>query len=73
MHDCRSDSEGLDHQFKIKLKNVFDTQAAHQVLQKSSGVEKIDKNSGLDKICRTYGGRGASNPFKDTVKVLIPR
>lgn len=71
MHDCQSDSKGLNHQFKIKLKNVFDTQSAHRVIQKRSldpaGPEKEDKNAGLDKICRTYGG--APSPFKDAVKV----
>lgn len=33
IHDCRNDSVNLFNQFRILLKNVFDTQSAHAVLQ----------------------------------------
>ncbi|XP_035703418.1 egalitarian protein homolog isoform X2 [Folsomia candida] len=68
MHDCTSDSKGLLQQFQIQLNNVFDTQAAHRVIQKRNlgPNEKEEKNVGLDKICRTYGG--PPSPFKDAVK-----
>lgn len=69
MHDCKSDSQGLHKEFGIKLKNIFDTQVAHRIIQKKNKApqEQEDTNAGLDKVCRLYGG--APSPFKDSVKV----
>ncbi|KAH9123866.1 hypothetical protein AeMF1_005260 [Aphanomyces euteiches] len=40
MHDCRKDSDALFHQFGITLTNVFDTQAAHAIVQ-SQRIKKV--------------------------------
>eukprot|EP00933_Yihiella_yeosuensis_P067226 TRINITY_DN7196_c1_g1_i1.p1 TRINITY_DN7196_c1_g1~~TRINITY_DN7196_c1_g1_i1.p1 ORF type:complete len:321 (+),score=40.18 TRINITY_DN7196_c1_g1_i1:608-1570(+) len=37
MHDCREDSAALFHQHGVKLTAVFDTQAAHAVLERHQG------------------------------------
>ncbi|CAE7810231.1 EXD1 [Symbiodinium sp. CCMP2592] len=39
IHDCREDSAALFHQHGIRLRAVFDTQAAHSVLEKRAGRE----------------------------------
>ena len=39
IHDCREDSAALFHQHGIQLRAVFDTQAAHSVLEKRAGRE----------------------------------
>lgn len=65
MHDCRNDSVNLYNQFGIQLKNVFDTQAAHIVIQSETGLKA--KNISLNNLCETYGVE--TNQFKDKVKV----
>jgi len=37
MHDCREDSAALYHQHAVRLRSVFDTQAAHAVLELRAG------------------------------------
>ncbi|XP_076238381.1 egl_like_exo domain-containing protein [Calliopsis andreniformis] len=68
IHDCRNDSVNLYGQFKIMLNNVFDTQAAHAVLQfQETGkpVYKV-KNVNLNTLCDLYGA--PSNPLKEQLK-----
>ena len=68
IHDCRNDSVNLYSQFKIMLNNVFDTQAAHAVLQfQETGkpVYKV-KNVNLNTLCDHYGA--PSNPLKEQLK-----
>ncbi|XP_070150749.1 egalitarian protein homolog [Polyergus mexicanus] len=68
IHDCRNDSVNLYNQFKITLTNVFDTQAAHAVLQfQETGkpVYKV-KNVNLNTLCDHYGA--PCNPLKEQLK-----
>ena len=68
IHDCRNDSVNLYRQFKIMLNNVFDTQAAHAVLQfQETGkpVYKV-KNVNLNTLCDHYGA--PYNPLKEQLK-----
>lgn len=37
MHDCREDSAALFHQHSVQLQAVFDTQAAHMILERRQG------------------------------------
>ncbi|XP_064486922.1 egalitarian protein homolog [Ornithodoros turicata] len=73
MHDCRNDSVALAQQFGIQLRNVFDTQAAHAVLQQQDAgrpVHKV-KNVSLNTLCALYGG--PQNPRKEQMKSLYRR
>ncbi|XP_012537854.1 egalitarian protein homolog [Monomorium pharaonis] len=68
IHDCRNDSINLYNQFKITLTNVFDTQAAHAVLQfQETGkpVYKV-KNVNLNTLCDHYNA--PCNPLKEQLK-----
>ncbi|EZA61909.1 hypothetical protein DMN91_006383 [Ooceraea biroi] len=68
IHDCRNDSVNLYNQYKITLTNVFDTQAAHAVLQfQETGkpVYKV-KNVNLNTLCDHYGA--PCNPLKEQLK-----
>uniref|UniRef100_A0A336LUJ2 CSON004888 protein n=2 Tax=Culicoides sonorensis TaxID=179676 RepID=A0A336LUJ2_CULSO len=73
IHDCRNDSINLYTQFGIKLRNVFDTQSAHAVLQcQESGkpVYKV-KNLSLNNLCEIYNA--PINPMKDHLKNIYRR
>lgn len=73
IHDCRNDSINLYTQFGIKLRNVFDTQSAHAVLQcQDSGkpVYKV-KNVSLNNLCEIYNA--PINPMKDHLKNIYRR
>jgi len=73
VHDCRNDSAALYHQHDITIKNVFDTQAAHAVLQlQETGkpVYKV-KNVSLNALCELYNA--PLNPMKDQVKNIYRR
>ncbi|XP_015916555.1 egalitarian protein homolog [Parasteatoda tepidariorum] len=72
-HDCRNDSGALYHQFGVVLTNVFDTQAAHAVLQQQDAGKPVYKvkNISLNTLCSTYGG--PVNPRKDQMKSLYRR
>ncbi|CAL1267152.1 unnamed protein product [Larinioides sclopetarius] len=72
-HDCRNDSGALYHQFGVVLANVFDTQAAHAVLQQQDAGKPVYKvkNISLNTLCSTYGG--PVNPRKDQMKSLYRR
>ncbi|KAG8178588.1 hypothetical protein JTE90_021008 [Oedothorax gibbosus] len=72
-HDCRNDSGALYHQFGVILSNIFDTQAAHAVLQQQDAGKPVYKvkNISLNTLCSTYGG--PVNPRKDQMKSLYRR
>ena len=68
VHDCRNDSAALYYQHGITMKNVFDTQAAHAVLQvQETGVPVYKVNNvSLNALCELYNA--PLNPMKDEVK-----
>jgi len=73
IHDCRNDSAALYFQHGITLKNVFDTQAAHAVVQlQETGkpVYKV-KNVSFNALCELYNA--PVNPMKDQVKNIYRR
>lgn len=73
IHDCRNDSVNLYNQFDITLKNVFDTQAAHAVLQlqqQNVPVYKV-KNLSLNALCELYNA--PMNPMKEQLKNVYKR
>ncbi|XP_033214156.1 egalitarian protein homolog [Belonocnema kinseyi] len=73
IHDCRNDSVNLFNQFGIILNNVFDTQAAHAILQfQETGkpVYKV-KNVNLNALCELYGA--PSNLLKEQLKNIYRR
>lgn len=73
IHDCRNDSVNLYNQYGITLRNVFDTQAAHAVVQlqlTGKPVYKV-KNVSLNALCELYGA--PMNPQKEALKALYRR
>lgn len=73
IHDCRNDSVNLFNQFQIMLRNVFDTQSAHAVLQfqdQGKQVYKV-KNVSLNTLCEMYNA--TINPMKDQLKNVYRR
>ncbi|XP_054275925.1 egalitarian protein homolog [Macrosteles quadrilineatus] len=73
IHDCRNDSVNLYNQFGITLRNVFDTQAAHAVLQLQQigkPVYKV-KNISLNALCELY--EAPINPMKEQLKNVYRR
>ncbi|KAG8034029.1 hypothetical protein G9C98_008510 [Cotesia typhae] len=56
IHDCRNDSVNFYNQFGITLKNVFDTQAAHAVIQFQETGKPVDKvkNVNFNTLCDLY-------------------
>lgn len=73
IHDCRNDSVNLFIQFKILLRNVFDTQSAHALLQlqeQGKQVYKV-KNVSLNTLCEIYNA--PKNPMKDQLKNIYRR
>ncbi|XP_055319841.1 uncharacterized protein LOC129577220 [Sitodiplosis mosellana] len=73
IHDCRNDSVNLFVQFKVLLRNVFDTQSAHALLQyqeQNKQVYKV-KNVSLNTLCEIYNA--PKNPMKDQLKNIYRR
>ncbi|XP_015114166.1 egalitarian protein homolog [Diachasma alloeum] len=73
IHDCRNDSVNLFNQFGIVLNNVFDTQAAHAVIQYQEvgkPVYKV-KSVNLNTLCEMYGA--PCNPLKEQLKYIYRR
>ncbi|KAG4068952.1 hypothetical protein HA402_005100 [Bradysia odoriphaga] len=73
IHDCRNDSVNLFSQFQTILRNVFDTQSAHAVLQyqeQGKQVYKV-KNLSLNTLCELYNA--PPNPMKDQLKSVYRR
>lgn len=73
IHDCRNDSVNLYHQFNVLLRNVFDTQSAHTVLQYQDHGKQIYKvkNVSLNTLCELYNA--PINPMKDQLKCVYRR
>ncbi|KAK7077852.1 hypothetical protein SK128_007053 [Halocaridina rubra] len=70
---CRGDAGALYHQFGVTLNNVFDTQAAHAVLQQQETGKPVYKvkNVSLNTLCRSYNA--PVNPRKDQMKNVYRR
>ncbi|CAG5075580.1 Similar to egal-1: Egalitarian protein homolog (Caenorhabditis elegans) [Cotesia congregata] len=70
IHDCRNDSVNLYNQFGITLKNVFDTQAAHAVIQFQETGKPVDKvkNVNFNTLCDLYGA--PCNLLKNQLKYI---
>ncbi|GAB0089948.1 5'-Nucleotidase, C-terminal [Sergentomyia squamirostris] len=73
IHDCRNDSINLYNQFSILLRNVFDTQSAHAILQLQNHGKQVYKvkNVSLNTLCEMYGA--PINPMKDQLKNVYRR
>lgn len=73
IHDCRNDSVNLYTQFHTLLRNVFDTQSAHAVLQYQSHGKHVYKvkNISLNTLCELYNA--PINPMKDQFKNIYRR
>ncbi|XP_032788156.2 egalitarian protein homolog [Daphnia magna] len=72
-HDCKNDSAALNLGWNVKLENVFDTQAAHAVIQLQEtgrAVHKV-KTTSLNAMCENYDL--PTNPFKELVKTIYKR
>jgi len=69
-HDCRNISALLSEQYATKLCHVFDTQAAHAVLEMQENGKPIHKvkNESLNALCDLYGS--SVNPIKDQLKAV---
>ncbi|CRL06860.1 CLUMA_CG019615, isoform A [Clunio marinus] len=68
IHDCRNGSYNLYTQYDILLRNVFDTQSAHSVLQFQETRKQVYKikNVSLNTLCELYNA--PINPMKDQLK-----
>lgn len=73
IHDCRNDSVNLYNQFGVKMRNVFDTQSGHAVLQYQDGGKPVYKvkNVSLNNLCDLYNA--PINPMKDQLKNVYRR
>lgn len=73
IHDCRNDSVNLYSQFRTILRNVFDTQSAHAVLQYQEHGKQVYKvkNLSLNTLCELYNA--PPNPMKDQLKSVYRR
>lgn len=73
IHDCRNDSFNLYSQYDILLRNVFDTQSAHAVIQYQETGKQVYKikNVSLNTLCEMYNA--PINPMKDQLKSVNKR
>ncbi|XP_030382613.1 uncharacterized protein LOC115630170 [Scaptodrosophila lebanonensis] len=73
IHDCRNDAANLYLQFGILLRNVFDTQAAHAILQYQENGKQVYKAKyiSLNSLCEQYNA--PCNPIKDQLKQVYRR
>ncbi|KAL3858965.1 hypothetical protein ACJMK2_009210 [Sinanodonta woodiana] len=67
IHSCARDSAALIHQFGIYLKNVFDTQVAHLIIEEQKG-RKLPSRLKLMEICRTYSTEACVYERKEEFK-----
>ncbi|KAL7286225.1 hypothetical protein TKK_0019499 [Trichogramma kaykai] len=73
VHDCKNPSATLFNQFGITLAGIFDTQAAHCVIEcQNTGkpVYKV-KNITLNNLCDMYGA--PRNVFKESLRNLYKK
>ncbi|CAG2233199.1 EGL [Mytilus edulis] len=69
IHSCTGhNSAALYHQFGIQLKNVFDTQVAHLVIEQSRG-RRLPIPIKLFDVCQRYGDNPEPLEQKDTLIV----
>lgn len=73
IHDCRNDAYNLYTQFNVLIKNVFDTQSAHAILQFQDTGKQVYKvkNVSLNTLCEMYNA--PINPMKDQLKNIYKR
>lgn len=73
IHDCRNDSVNMYSQFGVLLRNVFDTQAAHAVVQLQDIGKQVYKAKyiSLNSLCELYNA--PINPIKDQLKNVYRR
>ncbi|KAG5677361.1 hypothetical protein PVAND_007125 [Polypedilum vanderplanki] len=73
IHDCRNDAYNLYTQYNVLIKNVFDTQSAHAVLQYQDTGKQVYKvkNVSLNTLCEMYNA--PINPMKDQLKNIYKR
>ncbi|XP_065370566.1 uncharacterized protein egl [Calliphora vicina] len=73
VHDCRNDAANLYLQFGILLRNVFDTQAAHAIVQYQENGKQVYKAKyiSLNSLCEQYNA--PINPIKEQLKQIYRR
>ncbi|KAM7345279.1 egl_like_exo domain-containing protein isoform 1-T2 [Cochliomyia hominivorax] len=73
VHDCRNDAVNLYLQFGILLRNVFDTQAAHAIVQYQENGKQVYKAKyiSLNSLCEQYNA--PINPIKEQLKQIYRR
>ncbi|XP_073810985.1 egl_like_exo domain-containing protein [Musca autumnalis] len=73
VHDCRNDAVNLYLQFGILLRNVFDTQAAHAIVQYQESGKQVYKAKyiSLNSLCEQYNA--PINPIKEQLKQIYRR
>ncbi|KAL9918726.1 egl_like_exo domain-containing protein [Glossina fuscipes fuscipes] len=73
IHDCRNDAVNLYQQFGILLRNVFDTQAAHAIIQYQESGKQVYKAKciSLNSLCENYNA--PINPIKEQLKQVYRR
>ncbi|OWF49749.1 protein RRP6-like 1 [Mizuhopecten yessoensis] len=67
IHSCSGDSAALYYQFNIRLRNVFDTQVAHLVIQEGEGRELASMLK-LEDLCKKYSSVAKVADQKDAIK-----
>lgn len=74
IHDVRNDSAALFFQHQITLRNVFDTQIGHSVIQQQNTGRPAYKSKyvSLNTLCELYGGPTV-NVKKDQMKKAYRR
>ena len=67
MHDCRNDSDALQHLAGVTLRNVWDTQIAYAVVQRQQNAGQTPLPVSLNALLRKYA-QGRENPYKDSAR-----
>ena len=75
-HDVRNNSVSLNKNYGITLKNVFDTQVAHLILQQQctgKPAYKPTKYISLYSLCQLYGGPNLNPKMKDKLHKIYKK
>ncbi|XP_061170205.1 uncharacterized protein LOC133179465 [Saccostrea echinata] len=67
MQSCSNDSAALHFQFNVTLRNVFDTQAAHLLIEEHKG-RQLAPPLKLDDICKKYSGKKGVSEYKEDIR-----
>ncbi|XP_062571052.1 uncharacterized protein LOC134233073 [Saccostrea cucullata] len=67
MQSCSNDSAALHFQFGVTLRNVFDTQEAHLLIEEHKG-RQLAPPLKLDDICKIYSGKKGVSEFKEDIR-----